>query len=196
MFIINEYLKGQSSFWYPYISLIEDDHFPIFWNDSFLKELQDEYLVESINQIKNDLYLNYYSLVKENIIDKEKVDVEYFMKVYSFVMSRNFYISEEQSLLVPMADCLNHNIVNVKYEFYDSDNLVFKYTKELDEDVEIVKTNNNLFKACSINNFKESDNVCVPIEDESDTLYIADTDYFVISTAKQIYHTNQQVYNF
>jgi hypothetical protein len=194
LFILEEYMKGQFSFWYPYLSLIGDESLPIFWDHKFLNELQDDYLVESIIQLKNDLYLNYTSLVDE-ILDKDKVDIELFMKVYAFVVSRNFYISDEQSLMVPLADCLNHYTVDVKYEFYDCENFVFKYTYELDEDVKLVKTDNTLFLKNKNNTFIESDNL-TQLAEESDILTINDTDYFVISTAEQKFSQGEQVYNF
>ena len=62
---------------------------------------------------------------------------------YSFcyfqVISRQFYLDQKNSALVPLADLLNHSSVSIHYEIYDAENMVFKYSDHfsVEEDIKI-----------------------------------------------------------
>ena len=47
------------------------------------------------------------------------------------MQSREFYIDDMTSALVPLAELFNHDTVKTRYEFYDSENMVFKNTVDL-----------------------------------------------------------------
>jgi len=149
VFLLEEYLKGNDSFWKPYIDIIEIS-LPLSWEPQLLNEFDDDYYIESILSYKTELKnffnelinpIKYKSKLKNGKINKyieenyTKITFELFLKFYSFVSSRNFYATREQSLLVPLADNLNHHNVDISYEVYDSVNYVLKNTLDFDLDL-------------------------------------------------------------
>jgi hypothetical protein len=230
IFLLKQKEEYNDSKYKPYLDLISAE-VPIFWTENLLKELDDEVAIESIREHKEELTQYYEEIINLKIFNEKNLEQNYtenpgknanfnfdlnlFMTYYSFVLSRNFCVSEDQLLLVPFADALNHHHVDVKYECFDSYNLVCKYTTDFDEGVDLKKTDNFLFYNNNIfenykntksfeNNFleKNSNFEETDTEDDSDTsdqpiiLKFNPADYFLISTSTQTYQTNSQVYNF
>ena len=151
IFLILESFKGEKSFWDAYINLICDSSIPIMWKSSELIEIQDENLIESIlsdktqmEHVFNDIKECFKNEMNQNFL-KEGTSIlnidnynfftfNYFMKFYTFCLTRNFHITENQSFLVPFADNLNHGEVDVNYEIFDSENFITKVTLQEDQD--------------------------------------------------------------
>ena len=184
--------KKENSFFRPYLNLI-------FSNYNFLNDFTEENLKyfnndeNMINSIKNAIEdLNeLFSIIKKNKNFSEINKDELFF-CYSQVISRQFYIDDNTSALIPLADLLNHNNINVHYELYDSQNYVFKnssdFTTDLDNNIdirpsfikELPKINDhdvNHLKPFILNKMK-SKLKCKKI------IEIKDSDYFSISTSK------------
>jgi hypothetical protein len=195
IFLLQEFSK-EISFFKPYIEMINSDA-PIFWGENLLSQIDEENFFTEIIEFKNDLINYYSSLIDNKIINSEKINLNIFITFYSFVLSRNFCVSDEQMLMVPLADSLNHHHVSVKYECYDLVNFVCKYTQEFDDTAPLIKTDNgillqnvthNLDKECDLNLFdSESDEI----------LNLKNKDYFLISTNEdQNFKIGHQVFNF
>lgn len=215
IFLLKEKEQYNYSNFKPYLDLISAE-VPIFWSENLLHELDDELMIESIREHKEELTEYYNNLINFKIFDhdnpekKFNLDLNLFMTYYSFVLSRNFCVSEDQLLLVPFADALNHNHVDVKYECFDSYNLICKFTTDFDEGVDLKNTDNTLFyhnnknseiySLYEISKFEEIDtnNNDNDIDDGDQPLIIKlnQFDYFLISTSKQTFQNNSQVYNF
>jgi transcription-repair coupling factor (superfamily II helicase) len=129
--------KNENSFFRPYLNLI-------FSNYNFLNDFTEENLKyfnndeNMINSIKNAIEdLNeLFSIIKKNNNFSEINKDELFF-CYSQVISRQFYIDDNTSALIPLADLLNHNNINVHYELYDSQNYVFKNSSDFTTDLDI-----------------------------------------------------------
>lgn len=205
LFLIDEYQKGKQSFFSAYLELIlsyDYSSFPFFWSDEILQKVHDKNFVESIKEATNELKTSY-----ENLSTK-KVSYQLFLVFYSFVISRQFYVSDNSSFLVPLADLLNHHPnIDVKYEIFDSENYVFKLTRELDEE----NTDKNLFptdyqeyfSVVKEGGIRENDKSKLePINFESEDkdedemeIVLEDKDYFVISTNNSSFEKGEEVYN-
>ncbi len=209
--ILTIYLLLESSreisFFKPYIDMINSDA-PIFWGESLLSQIEEENFISDIIENKNDL-MNYYSnLVSNKIINSEQINFNMFMTFYSFVLSRNFCVNDNQMLLVPLADALNHHHVSIKYECFDSENLVCKYTQEFDDTVCITKTDNKFILEKLTNDQNEKKNYdlefnCSDTENiESsrnidEIIIMKSNDFFLISTNEdQTFKIGHQVFNF
>ena len=68
-----------------------------------------------------------------------KMTKEEYSFCYFQVISRQFYLDQKNSALVPLADLLNHSSVSIHYEIYDAENMVFKYSDHfsVEEDIKI-----------------------------------------------------------
>ena len=213
LFLLEEHEKKEKSFYKPYIDLIlinDFSNYTPFWSKDDLIELNDEMVEENINYYINEI-IDYYS----EIFDKKekKIDFMLFKLFYVFVFSRQFNIGDNKMLLIPLADLLNHSpYADIKYEFFDSKNLVMKYTSDFND-------NNNLSKDILSNNlkaftdlwdfFKNDENnpkakekndeikiIKVDYETKDEKDYeLNDSDYFVISTNKQIFNKGTQIFN-
>ena len=207
LFLIEEYMNIQHSKWKEYIELIlQNDYcvFPVNYPPEILFNLPKELIIK-INEYSSEIE-EYYNSVKKHFKHyNDKFTFDIFKTFYLFVISRQFYISNQISILVPFADMLNHNdSVDIKYEFFDSENYVMKCTANLDK--ENVKDNLSAFTKCdsyyqhynSNNNniHKVYKEVTTPLIEEEDELCLRTSDYFCISTNKQqVFQQGEQVYN-
>lgn len=219
MFLICEYLKGDCSFFKPYIDLVNVEN-PLFWQKDELNALDDEGIVYSIEEEKKEIRLYFdkiINLMKNNQILSqnnsimmfskkflEEISFEKFLTFYCFVESRNFMVNEEISLLIPLADSINHSTVDVYYEFFDSYNFVSKHTVKFDENMnsKLEQTNHDIFllnlteKNIIIDdNFSHIKDLCN--NEEENIFIINDEDFFTINTGKrQYFYKNSQIFNF
>ena len=213
LFLLEEHEKKEKSFYKPYIDLIlinDFSNYTPFWSKDDLIELNDEMVEENINYYINEI-IDYYS----EIFDKKekKFDFMLFKLFYVFVFSRQFNIGDNKMLLIPLADLLNHSpYADIKYEFFDSKNLVMKYTSDFNDNNNLSKDilSNNLkaftdfsdfFQNYEINPKKKEKNdeikiIKVDYETKEEKDYeLNDNDYFVISTNKQIFNKGTQIFN-
>ena len=201
---LNLYLenKNKNSFFRPYLDLIFSNY--NFLNDFTQENLKyfgdDEKLIESIqNDIEGIEEL--YNTIKKTEKFKEITKDEFFF-CYSQVISRQFYIHENCAALIPLADLLNHNNINIHYEIYDSQNFIFKYSShfslESDRIIDIRPTyikeypiKNNKIELGIINPFNS--NNC---EKNKKIINIKEDDYFSISTSQGVtIEKDSQVFN-
>ena len=215
LFLLEEYNKKEKSFYKPYIDLILINDFSTytpFWTKDDLIELNNEIVEENINYYINEINDYYNDIIEKS---KKKFDYMLFKLFYVFVFSRQFNIGDNKMLLIPLADLLNHSpYADIKYEFFDSQNLVMKYTSDFNDNNNLAKNIiiNNLkiftdfsdfFKYNTIkeenivdNNNKEIKIIKVDYEEKEEKNYeLNNSDYFVISTNSQIYKKGSQIFN-
>ena len=219
IFLYLENKKGNNSFFYPYLQLFPKNNCFDYWDENKLNDLDDLEVKISIQDILYELD-DYYSylILNDKLKDMKRNEFSYF---YFQVISRQFYIDDESSALIPLADLLNHNNVNIKYEIYDSENFIFKYTnhfgnnkilelfptKTFDPPLNKVSYNRlmpiiikNQNKDNNDNDKNDDDNDKNDDDDDNDNsnniLEINKNDYFTISTcSNQIFKIGDEVYN-
>ena len=218
LFLLEEYNKKEKSFYKPYIDLIlinDFKNYTPFWSRDDLLELNNDMVEENINYYINEI-IDYY----EEIINKSKIKIDFmlFKLFYVFVFSRQFNIGDDKMLLIPLADLLNHSpYADIKYEFFDSKNLIMKYTSDFNDNNNLSKDiiSNNLktftdfsdfFKynnkksinANNNNNKKKEEIKIIKVnyeENEEKKYELNNNDYFVISTNSQIFKKGNQIFN-
>ena len=211
LFLIEEHSKKEKSFYKPYIDLIlinDFRNYTPFWSKGDLLELNDDVVEENINYYINEI-VDYY----EEIIDKSEVKFDFilFKLFYVFVFSRQFNIGDNKMLLIPLADLLNHSpYADIKYEFFDSKNMIMKYTSDFNDNNNLSKDiiSNNLKKYTDFSDFfryynaknKKEENEIKTIdvnykETEDKNYVLTNEDYFVISTNSQIFKKGSQIFN-
>lgn len=65
-----------------------------------------------------------------NLENLNKITIELFINVNSFCQTRNFYATELQSLVVPIADFFNHFETETDFQIYDGKNHVTQHMLE------------------------------------------------------------------
>ena len=165
---LNLYLenKNKNSFFRPYLDLI-------FTNYNFLNDFAEENMkyfeddakiIKSIRDTLNDLNELYDTIKTSNYFSE--ITKEEFFFCYSQVISRQFYIDDNTSALIPLADLLNHNNIDIHYEIYDSENYVFKFTKnftiDADADIDIMPTHIKEYPE----NYKNKPKIIIPFQNK------------------------------
>ena len=205
-FLMKEIDKGQKSFYKPYIDLILSNNFnsyPVFWNEDDKIELNDGDFEDKISNYNDEI--NQTSDLMKKKTDVSKFEQVLFKKIYTFVISKQIVINENRSLLVPLVDLLNDNpTINVKYEIFDSNNFVMKYTSDLDK--ENIDNNLLVYTNCE-NYFEHVKNIENKNIDKNKIAFdinlfdkkkfdLNETDYFVLSTnSEQTFKEGEQIFN-
>ena len=205
-FLMKEIDKGQKSFYKPYIDLILSNNFnsyPVFWNEDDKIELNDGDFEDKISNY-NDEINQTCDLMKKKT-DVNKFEHVLFKKIYTFVISKQIVINENRSLLVPLVDLLNDKpTIDVKYEIFDSNNFVMKYTSDFDKENNdknlLVYTNcENYFEHVKNIENKNVDKNKIAFDInlyDKKNLDINETDYFVLSTnSEQTFKEGEQIFN-
>ena len=205
-FLMKEIDKGQKSFYKPYIDLILSNNFnsyPVFWNEDDKIELNDGDFEDKIS--------NYNDEINQTCdLMKKKTDVSLFehllfKRIYTYVISKQIVINENRSLLVPLVDLLNDKpTIDVKYEIFDSNNFVMKYTSDFDKENNdknlLVYTNcENYFEHVKNIENKNVDKNKIAFDInlyDKKNFDINETDYFVLSTnSEQTFKEGEQIFN-
>ena len=205
-FLMKEIDKGQKSFYKPYIDLILSNNFnsyPVFWNEDDKIELNDGDFEDKISNY-NDEINQTCDLMKKKT-DVTKFEHVLFKKIYTFVISKQIVINENRSLLVPLVDLLNDKpSIVVKYEIFDSNNFVMKYTSDFDKENNdknlLVYTNcENYFEHVKNIENKNVDKNKIAFDInlyDKKNFDINETDYFVLSTnSEQTFKEGEQIFN-
>ena len=120
--------KNEKSFFKPYIDIIflKEEIFYNELNNEILEELNDEMTKESIENSLNKINEIYELITQcEKFSDLKK---EEFIECYFKIKSKKIELNDNL-VLIPLVDLFySDNSINLKYEIYDSENMVFKYT--------------------------------------------------------------------
>ena len=189
--------KDENSFYKPYIDIIFIEKENIFdlLNKDNLNKLNDDLAVKSIEKMFNNIN-DIYELIKQckkfSGIKKEE-----FIECYIKVISRKIKLNNDYAL-VPLVDLFySDNSINLKYEIYDSENMIFKYTSNINNKSNL-KNNLYMTKAkYSLPYNKVSYNKLIPFkveyndeeeeeeeEENQKKIQINNNDYFSVAVSK------------
>ena len=189
--------KNKSSFYKPYIDIIfiKEEIFYNKINKEYLKELNDELVIKSIEK-KLVRFNELYELIR-NCEKYDSLKKEEFFECYFKVLSRSINLNGNIAL-IPLVDLFfNDNSINLKYEIYDSENMIFKYTSNINNKSNL-KNNLYMTKAkYSLPFNKVSYNKIIPFkveyndeeeeeeeEENQKKIQINNNDYFSVAVSK------------
>ncbi len=136
IFVLHEMLKGTTtshlcaigdkSFWKPYFDVFPDADLPGKWTNEELRELEDaELMSQAIKyrfEIEEEWRVVSIVIAKyPDLFPPGSVTRELFVFVYSNVVTRCFGWSLPCTMLVPVADSLNHASVDASNEMINTD---------------------------------------------------------------------------
>ena len=186
--------KNEKSFYKPYIDIIFIEEEIIYnkLSDERLEELNDEFAKKSIeNSLDkiNDIYELIKQCEKFSELKKEEF-IEYYFKIESKKIDLNNNLA-----LIPLLDLFfSDDSKNLKYEIYDSENMIFKYTSLLNNNSNL-KLNLYMTKSKYLPFNKISYNKLIPFtvdynEDEEEEenkieIKINNNDYFSVAVSKK-----------
>ena len=187
--------KKEKSFYKPYLDIIFIEEEIIYnkLNKENLEELNDELTEKSLEKL-----LNKINEIYELIIQCEKFSEfkkEEFIEYYFKIKSKKIELGNNL-VLIPLIDLFfSDNSINLKYEIYDSENMIFKYTTLLNNDSNS-KLNVYMTKTKYLPFNKTSYNKLIPfkvdyngeeeeIEENRKEIKINNNDYFSVALSKK-----------
>ena len=192
--------QNSNSFYKPFIDIIflkgNKTDFYDKWNEKTLNELNDEICMESFKKRLNNLEELYNLIIQcEQFSKMTKND---FANCYFQVISRKIDLKDDNniSVLVPLLDLIfQDNSIKIKYEIYDSENMVFKYASIIN-DYNNSKINLYMTTSNHLPTNKPSYNKLIPFiennnddnsedsDNEKKIININNNDYFSIALSK------------
>jgi len=132
VYIMSELLKGEQSFYAPYLNILPDPGSIIQWTEEQLHQLEDPSLTfrsKTRGRMLRNTYERTFGSLHTRFPDAfplEQYTHELFLFAWFCVQARAFGRRLPWTALVPYADCLNHANVQTKYDFNISGNGVFR----------------------------------------------------------------------
>lgn len=120
LFVIMEKMKGPQSFFAPYLDCITLAENLMHWSDSEVEQIGDPFLnCKFVREVKADFeptFLAFSEIVAANpAIFKKQLTRDLFDFCYGVVMTRCFGWGLPETMLVPLADFLNHHSSGVHH---------------------------------------------------------------------------------
>lgn len=131
VFLMYELLKGtgsvtvgERSFWKPYLDVLPSVDFLALWSEADLLQLQDPELFKEAMEYRESVdeeWVEVKALLSKYpaYFPPEGVTKELFMFAYGNVVMRCFGWSLPCTMLIPMADALNHSAIDTSNEMVD-----------------------------------------------------------------------------
>jgi hypothetical protein len=106
-----EYQKGESSFWWPYLDVMNESDLVSFWEPSQIDRLCDHELKKEAEIYRDEVEYEWEILSKilplyPSLFPSPSRSL--FLRMYNFACTRCFGWTLPSTMMVPLADFLNH----------------------------------------------------------------------------------------
>ena len=153
VYIIYEKLKGQESFYYEYFEMIDATMHATYWPEEVIEKSDSKLFKLSMKDSKDsheedwEKTMNFFSIYPD-FFDPARTNKDLYLWAMSTLASRCFGWGLPTTMMVPLADCLNHvraspmGINLVEKNLHKSMNKIYMYNhqfeeiKEQDDDVD------------------------------------------------------------
>ncbi len=121
-FLIHEALKGEQSFFKPYLDVMNEADLVCFWSKELLDQLHDIELFLEAGVYSREVYDEWSALgkcLKQHPDAFPGYEDHHFARYYNLACTRCFGWTLPSTMMVPMADFLNHQPSDTQYEIYE-----------------------------------------------------------------------------
>jgi hypothetical protein len=132
VFLMHEWLKGEASFFHPFLQMMPHPETISDWSDRRLRELQDDDLIQEARARDVRLMHNYLKIFEvlsptyPACFPPERFTYKLFRWAFNQIQARAFGRRLPWTAMVPFADTLNHSNVQVKYDYNVEGNGCFR----------------------------------------------------------------------
>jgi len=113
LYLIYEHLKGEKSFYYPYLAAVGEADTVLSWSQEDIAAIHDNHLQtysEDLLAQYQPLFSEFDRIIRSNPkLFPRAVPYEEFMRLYAKVTTRCFGWGLPETMVVPFADFLNHS---------------------------------------------------------------------------------------
>ena len=125
LFLFYEMTLGVKSYWFPYLRLMPDVDFSASWDDTDLMLFEDSLLffhMKKRHQVIQNRWIQFKEILMKypDIFPQKLIDEGLFLNLYSQVCTRCFGYGLPTTSMIPMADNLNHNSLDVTHEIINT----------------------------------------------------------------------------
>lgn len=113
-YMLQEYLKGDSSFFKPYLNILPENisHFPLFWDKTYMSYLENTDIPVLVGE-RLERFSHDFELAKsKSATFSRDCSKEIFLWLRCIIGSRNFGLNingTNRSVMAPLGDMLNHS---------------------------------------------------------------------------------------
>ena len=130
LFLFYEMTLGRNSYWYPYLRLMPDVEFTSSWSEEELLETHDKQLNKILEDYQIEVEVEWHMFKKvlvqyPKVFKRKFIDRGLFFNIYGQVCTRCFGYGLKTTCMIPMADNMNHNSVDITIE-------LMNYSKHLE----------------------------------------------------------------
>ena len=123
-YLLHNYLLGESSFWHPYLQVMNEADLPSRWPDADLHLFQDAELVKSAELYRSELESEWQVMEplfqkRPDLFPPASLSKPTFLKMYNFVCTRCFGWGLPCVMMVPLVDYLNHMPVDTEIGLFN-----------------------------------------------------------------------------
>ena len=182
IYLMYEKLKGPDSFYHPFFDMVDAPTPTVYWPEDFLEKCDITIMKDSLaaGKIAADEQwekLNNFMAIYPDFFEPRRLNKDLFIWALGFVNSRTFGWGLPATMLVPLADCLNHNTTsNINFDIFEKNlhatmNKIYMYKhnwEKMDassEDLDkMYDKNNSKIKVACNKLFKEDELQHLPAE--------------------------------
>ena len=126
LFLLYEITLGKDSYWYHFLRMMPTVKFTCFWTQEEIDSAWSPALKNRLKKYKESVVKEWYRFKKvlrkyPLVIPDQFVDKELFYNLYGQASTRCFGYGLPSTMMVPMADNINHSSVSVSHEVMNTD---------------------------------------------------------------------------
>ena len=121
MFLLHEQSKGTESFWHPYISVMNTADLVANWQQDEMSQFMDTELMMNCILYKSEIeaeWLEIKPILEANQELFPGVTKDLFVRMYNYACTRCFGWTLPSTMMVPLADFMNHLPIDTNYDVY------------------------------------------------------------------------------
>ena len=120
-FLLYHHLQGPASFWHPYIDVMNTSDLVCNWQDCEIDQFMDTELTMDAKLYKTEIETEWCQV--KPVLDGNPdlfpgYTKELFLRMYNFACTRCFGWTLPSTMMVPLADFMNHAPVDTSYDVY------------------------------------------------------------------------------
>ena len=122
-FLLYHYLKGpNASFWYPYIDVMNESDLLCDWSSEEVAQFMDKELEMDAELYKSEIETEWAQI--EPVLQRYESELfpgytkELFLRMYNYACTRCFGWTLPSTMMVPLADFMNHLPIDTSYDVY------------------------------------------------------------------------------
>ena len=115
IYLMYEKLRGHESFYHPYFDMVDSPLPTVYWEEEVLAQCDSSIMIDQFKDNKKLAdeqweKLNNFMAIYPDSFTPNRIDKDLFLWAMGFLNTRTFGWGLPTTMMVPLADCLNHSV--------------------------------------------------------------------------------------